>query len=259
MAYLVLTNVYLEARGVTFPAASHTQETIVYDFSSAPEITRRWPMRWRCSGICREAREGTQLQPALYERVLATCRSVANVRAQANALLGLGQVAYELGDWNRTKAWANQTLEFALDHGFKSIAVAGMHLLGIVDEHEHRMSAAYDRLSECDALARSMGPRGRWWVVMGLPALARVVGAQGDLVQASRLGAETAMLARGLGDLQASRGLSSHALGLHLRLDTTNVLSAWPARPRPSAIGPVLRWELPTGDSRADPRKEIAR
>jgi DNA-binding CsgD family transcriptional regulator len=124
----------------------------------------------------------------------------------------LGQTAYELGDCNRTKAWANQTLEFALAHGMKSIAVAALQLLGVAEEREGHLLTAYDRLSESVALARSMGTRGQWWVVMGLPALARVVGARGDLAQASRLGAETAELARGLGDLQAiARALESCA------------------------------------------------
>ena len=148
----------------------------------------------------------------LYEQVLATCQSVTNVRAQANALLGRSQTAYEQGDARLTLAWANQTLEFAQDHGLKSIAVGALQLIGAIEEHERRLTAAYDRLAESVALARSLGPRGQWWVVMGLPGLARVVAAQGDVARAARLAADGAELARALGDQQAiARALESRA------------------------------------------------
>jgi non-specific serine/threonine protein kinase len=139
---------------------------------------------------------------ALYERVLATCQSAPNIRAQANALLGLSQTAHERGDSSSTRAWANQTLEFARDHAMKSIAIAALQVLGVLAEREGNLSTAHDQLSESVASARSLGSRGQWWVVMGLPDLARVVGAQGDVARALRLLAEAAELARQLGDLQ---------------------------------------------------------
>jgi predicted ATPase/DNA-binding SARP family transcriptional activator len=130
------------------------------------------------------------------ERALS--RDAGATLERAKALVGGSTLAWDRGDYTRSRAWALESLAIYRAAGDGSGMVRALMNIGFVGSQVGGVDEARVAYEECLAIARDSGaPRD---VVLALGGLTDLALASGDLAEARRRGEESLAIAREIGD-----------------------------------------------------------
>jgi tetratricopeptide (TPR) repeat protein len=128
----------------------------------------------------------------------ALSRTTAATPERAKALVGGSTLAWNLGDYERSRAWALESLAIYRAAGNTSGMVRALMNIGFVASQVGGVDDARVAYGECLAIARDRGAPHD--VVLALGGLTDLALAGGDLAEARRLGEESLAIAREIGD-----------------------------------------------------------
>jgi predicted ATPase/DNA-binding CsgD family transcriptional regulator len=150
----------------------------------------------------------------LFLESIALAQRARNMAVVGRNQLWLAELAFDLGDDDATRAWAEQALASADVVGSRLNASMGLRLLGDVEARQHNHDRARELFEASLAHARAIG---RWFAAWPASHLADLLIEQHELVAARGLLAESLTTYRDAGDRQGiARILESCA-----RLDST--------------------------------------